>query len=66
MNPALMPKTGTPVRTTSRERVVVRCDYCNSSGCFDSQVVIERVQVLRPLGTRNPAMSNAIRKAGLR
>lgn len=64
--PNAMPKKGVPVRSTVRERAVVVCDYCSSPGCFDSLVVKERVLVLRPLGKRNPAMADALAKAGLR
>jgi hypothetical protein len=62
----MMPKKGVPVRTTTRERAVVICDYCSSPTCFDSRTVTERVLVLRPLGRRNPAMADALAKAGLR
>jgi hypothetical protein len=66
MKPSNMPKKGVPVRTTTRERAVVICDYCNSPSCFDSRTVTERVLVLRPLGKRNTAMADALAKAGLR
>jgi hypothetical protein len=70
ITPNAMPRTATPVRTTTRvSESRNRCDYIRPDGrrcrCEYEVVATERVRVLRPLSKPNRALAHALRDAGL-
>ena len=70
-SPALMPRRSAPVRTVNRPVAAdLQHRWCGDRTCevcdpwSDPMPIVEVVRVIRPLGKRNPAMADALRRAG--